>query len=126
MAVEGEGGLNPMAAHQSKRNAIGKADVLIRVLPHPFQRFDFVFADRGKHIDDARGIKISHSFDGVAISGESAKSGRKFVDYMVARKHGTIQSRPDPYSLCMVLIRIVVQAEKRAGIDEYQGSSPYK
>jgi len=108
MAVEREGCANPMPAHKGKRDAIGEAHALVRVLAHPLQRRDFVVTRRRQHIDYRRGKKFGHPIGGITIAGASGKPGRELINDVVAREDRPTKGWPNSRRLSMVLIAIAI------------------
>ena len=85
VAVEGECCAKPQAAHQRKGDAIREANIFVRVLPHPADRFDFVVTRGGQYVNTLRVVQVVNSIRSIAVSSYPSEQRRQLIDHVIAR-----------------------------------------
>ena len=126
VAIERKGGPDSETSHQGKGNAVGKADLLIRVLPHPANRFDFVGTRGGQHLNAGGGVQVVNPVRRVSIPRDSSEQRSQLIDNVVARRKRPRQGWKNLSGLTMVLVALKVESQKSAGVDEDQILPPYR
>ena len=129
MSVKRKNAIYLFTFHQNKRDAIGKADMLIRIFAKDLQRFDFILPIGSAYGECLRGIDVPCPLNGKAVSRPPAQQRECFIEHKVAGDavfSVRTQRLPDSHGAAMMSIVAEVARQECPGVDENHFSSPYR